>query len=195
MKPIAPCNWIAWLPTSSAVCATRALALHLDLREGELVESGTLVATVVSRALLYVEVGVPQRKLPSLEIGQEVEIRSEVETDLVGDPIGRDLHTADPVSEGLTVAHDPLLVPLGDNLLIVGEHSLDEAGVDGRGAHLERQLVFTQMNFHRLYFFGETDHLVQPRGAGNELPVRSEGQIDLPGDARQTVTIRSHHGE
>ena len=51
----------------------------LEVRVGELVQQNTLVATVVNRKRLYSEVRVPQRKLGSLEIGQPVEVRCEVD--------------------------------------------------------------------------------------------------------------------
>lgn len=64
-------------------CAIRAPidgeVAFLEVRPGELVQSGTLVATVVDRDLVYTEVRVPQRRLPDLDVGQPVEIRTELD--------------------------------------------------------------------------------------------------------------------
>ena len=50
---------------------------YLEVRPGEMVALGTVVASVVSPQRLYTEVGVPQRRLPSLQVGQEVELTVE----------------------------------------------------------------------------------------------------------------------
>ncbi len=53
----------------------------LELRPGELVPPGTLVASVVNRNELYTEVRVPQRRLSSLRVGLPVEINAETHPD------------------------------------------------------------------------------------------------------------------
>ncbi|MCI0651305.1 MAG: efflux RND transporter periplasmic adaptor subunit [Planctomycetes bacterium] len=49
----------------------------LEVHPGELVQSGTRVASVVNRRELYTEVRVPQRRLGALALGQAVEIQAE----------------------------------------------------------------------------------------------------------------------
>ena len=49
----------------------------LDVRPGEMVQAGTVVAEVVNTRERYTEVGVPQRRLASLRLGQKVEITAE----------------------------------------------------------------------------------------------------------------------
>ncbi|MGE3965712.1 MAG: efflux RND transporter periplasmic adaptor subunit [Planctomycetota bacterium] len=49
----------------------------LEVRPGEMVQTGALVASVVNRRSLYCEVRVPQRNLPALREGQSVQLSAE----------------------------------------------------------------------------------------------------------------------
>lgn len=55
----------------------------LEIRPGEMVQSGTKVLTVVNRDQLFTEVRVPQRHLVALQVGQRVEIEAETYPDRV----------------------------------------------------------------------------------------------------------------
>ncbi|MFQ5655291.1 MAG: efflux RND transporter periplasmic adaptor subunit, partial [Planctomycetota bacterium] len=74
----------------------------LEVRPGEMVQSGMRVAAVVNRERLYTEVRVPQRRMRELEIGQSVEIGVEIYPELTfGGAIEMIHPTVDP--EGGTV--------------------------------------------------------------------------------------------